>query len=47
MDKVFVAHEYTHALQDQHFDLEANRINDLTEGDAAWPSWRPSRATRR
>lgn len=35
LDKVFVAHEYTHALQDQHFDLESNRISDLTEGDAA------------
>ncbi|HYI23309.1 MAG TPA: hypothetical protein VEX62_11830 [Candidatus Limnocylindrales bacterium] len=35
LDKVFVSHEYTHALQDQHFDLEGNRITDLTEGDAA------------
>jgi hypothetical protein len=34
LDKVFVAHEYTHALQDQHFDLEGNRITDLSEGDA-------------
>lgn len=33
-DKVTTAHEYTHALQDQHFDLEANRIKDLPEGDA-------------
>jgi hypothetical protein len=33
-DKVTTAHEYTHALQDQHFDLEANRIKDLEEGDA-------------
>ena len=34
-DKVTVAHEYTHALQDQHFDLEGNRIKDPAEGDAA------------
>jgi hypothetical protein len=35
LDRVFVAHEYTHALQDQHFDMDANRITDLSEGDAA------------
>jgi hypothetical protein len=35
VDKTFVSHEYTHALQDQHFDLEDDRITDLTEGDAA------------
>ena len=34
-DKIVVAHEYTHALQDQHFDLEANQISDPFEGDAA------------
>jgi hypothetical protein len=34
-DKVTVAHEYTHALQDQHFDLEGTRIKDLTQGDAS------------
>lgn len=34
-DKVIVAHEYTHALQDQHFDLEGNRIKDPSEGDEA------------
>ena len=34
-DKIIVAHEYTHALQDQHFDLEGTRIKDLSEGDAA------------
>ena len=34
-DKIIVAHEYTHALQDQHFDLEATRVKDLTQGDAA------------
>jgi hypothetical protein len=33
-DKVTTAHEYTHALQDQHFDLEGNRIRELAEGDA-------------
>ena len=35
VDKVTTAHEYTHALQDQHFDLEGNRIKDPAEGDAA------------
>ena len=35
IDKIYVAHEYTHALQDQHFDLEGSRIKDLTAGDAA------------
>ena len=34
-DKIIVAHEYTHALQDQHFDLEGTRIKDLSRGDAA------------
>jgi hypothetical protein len=34
-DKIIVAHEYTHALQDQHFDLEATRVKDLSQGDAA------------
>ncbi len=34
-DKIIVAHEYTHALQDQHFDLEGTRVKDLTQGDAA------------
>lgn len=34
-DKIIVAHEYTHALQDQHFDLEGTRITDPAEGDAA------------
>jgi len=33
-DKIVVAHEYTHALQDQHFDLEGTRIKDLSQGDA-------------
>jgi len=35
VDKVTVAHEYTHALQDQHFDLEGSRIKDPAAGDAA------------
>lgn len=34
-DKIIVSHEYTHALQDQHFDLQANTITDPFEGDAA------------
>jgi hypothetical protein len=33
-DKLVVAHEYTHALQDQHFDLKDNTISDNSEGDA-------------
>lgn len=33
-DKITVAHEYTHALQDQHYDLEGSRIKDLTAGDS-------------
>ncbi len=35
LDKVTTAHEYTHALQDQHFDLEGSRIKDPAQGDAA------------
>jgi hypothetical protein len=35
MDRMIVAHEYTHALQDQHYDLEGTRITDPSEGDAA------------
>jgi hypothetical protein len=35
LDRMIVAHEYTHALQDQQFDLEGTRITDLSEGDAA------------
>jgi hypothetical protein len=34
-DQLVVAHEYTHALQDHHFDLEGTRISDPSEGDAA------------
>lgn len=35
MDRMFVAHEYTHALQDQAFDLEGTRVSDPAQGDAA------------
>lgn len=35
IDRIITAHEYTHALQDQHFDLEETRITDPAEGDAA------------
>jgi hypothetical protein len=35
VDKLTTAHEYTHALQDDHFDLEANRVKDPAAGDAA------------
>ena len=35
VDKVTTSHEYTHALQDQHFDLEGSRIKDPAQGDAA------------
>ncbi len=34
VDRMIVAHEYTHALQDQHYDLEGTRIADPSEGDA-------------
>ncbi|CAN5750316.1 hypothetical protein BH24CHL6_BH24CHL6_11060 [soil metagenome] len=34
-DQMVVAHEFTHALQDHHFDLEGTRISDPSEGDAA------------
>jgi len=34
-DRIIVAHEYTHALQDQHYDLEATQVNDPAEGDQA------------
>ena len=35
IDRLITAHEYTHALQDQHFDLEGTRITDPAESDAA------------
>lgn len=34
-ERWYVSHEYTHALQDQHFDLRANLITDPSQGDAA------------
>jgi hypothetical protein len=34
VDQVTTAHEYTHALQDQNFGLEALRIKDPVQGDA-------------
>ncbi len=34
MESIVVAHEYAHALQDQAFDLEGNRIKDLDQADA-------------
>lgn len=34
-DRIIVAHEYAHALQDQHFDLEATQVSDAAEGDRA------------
>jgi hypothetical protein len=33
-DAIIVAHEYVHALQDQHFDLEAAQDTDPDQGDA-------------
>jgi hypothetical protein len=35
IEKVIFAHEYDHALQDQHFDLEAITGDAFTEGDRA------------
>jgi len=32
-DAIVVAHEYVHALQDQHFDLEGTQVTDPAEGD--------------
>lgn len=34
-ERMYVSHEYTHALQDQHFQIGDNRITDISEGDAA------------
>jgi hypothetical protein len=33
IERVTFAHEYTHALQDQHFDLEDFGLDDLTQSD--------------
>ena len=35
LERVVLAHEYTHALQDQHFDLEELQRDEATEGDRA------------
>jgi hypothetical protein len=34
MESIVVAHEYGHALQDEAYDLEANRIKELDRSDA-------------
>ena len=34
-ERFYVSHEYTHALQDQHFEIGKNRITDPAQGDAA------------
>lgn len=34
MESIVVAHEYGHALQDESYDLEANRIKELDRSDA-------------
>ncbi|MET1233017.1 MAG: hypothetical protein ABWY52_09240 [Candidatus Limnocylindrales bacterium] len=35
LERVTLAHEYTHALQDQHFDLNTLETDDLSNGDRA------------
>jgi hypothetical protein len=35
LEKVTLAHEYTHALQDQHFHLEGLGLDDVANGDRA------------
>jgi hypothetical protein len=35
LERQVLSHEYTHALQDQHFDLEALGVGDPTNGDRA------------
>jgi hypothetical protein len=35
LEKVTLAHEYTHALQDQHFRLDALGLDVVTQGDRA------------
>jgi hypothetical protein len=35
LEKVTLAHEYTHALQDQHFRLDSLGLDVVTEGDRA------------
>jgi hypothetical protein len=34
-DRIYVAHEYDHALQDQYWHLDATDISDPSQGDAA------------
>jgi hypothetical protein len=34
-ERWFVSHEYTHALDDQHFQIGANQVTDPSQGDAA------------
>jgi hypothetical protein len=34
-DRLIIAHEYDHALQDQHWDLDAVTVRDSTQGDRA------------
>jgi len=34
-ERWFVSHEYTHALDDQHFQIAANQVTDPSQGDAA------------
>jgi hypothetical protein len=34
-DRIIVAHEYTHALQDMAFDLSSSEVADVAEGDQA------------
>jgi hypothetical protein len=35
LEKVTLAHEYTHALQDQHFQLDSLGLDDISNGDRA------------
>ncbi len=35
LEQVTLAHEFTHALQDQHFDLDTLESDDLSNGDRA------------
>ncbi|MGH2408487.1 MAG: hypothetical protein ACRDF7_10475, partial [Candidatus Limnocylindrales bacterium] len=35
LEKVTLAHEFTHALQDQHFHLDGLGLDDITDGDRA------------
>lgn len=35
IDQIITAHEFAHALQDQHFDIDGTRVTDTSQGDAA------------